>query len=63
MSMMGHPMDEIRVQLKGYNDPSNMINLRGIGGSLMNNQGIEAKLEVRLESRGAHNTIRLPSRL
>ena len=33
--MMGHPMDEIRVLVKGHNDPSNMINLRGIGESLM----------------------------
>ena len=33
--MMGHPMDKIRVQFKGHNDPSNMINLRGIGESLM----------------------------
>ena len=28
-------MDEIRVHLKGHNDPSNMIDLRGIGESLM----------------------------
>ena len=34
--MMGHPMGEIRVLLKGHNDPSNMSDLRGIGESLMN---------------------------
>ena len=33
--MMGHLMYEIRVQLKGYNDPTHMIDLRGIGESLM----------------------------
>ena len=33
--MMGHLMDEIRVQLKGHNDTSNMIDLRGIGESLV----------------------------
>ena len=33
--MMGHPMDEIRVQFRGRNDPSNMIDLRGIGESLV----------------------------
>ena len=33
--MMGHIMDEIRVLLQGHNDPSNMIDLRGIGESLM----------------------------
>ena len=33
--MMEHPMDEVRVLIKGHNDPSNMINLRGIGESLM----------------------------
>ena len=34
--MMGHPMDKIRVLVKGHNDLSNMIDLRGIGESLMN---------------------------
>ena len=33
--MMGHPMGEIRVLIKGHNDTSNMIDLRGIGGYLM----------------------------
>ena len=33
--MMGHPMDGIRVLIKGHNNPSNMIDLRGIGESLM----------------------------
>ena len=28
--MMGHPMDEIRVMVKGHNGPSNVIDLRGI---------------------------------
>ena len=32
---MGHPMGEIRVQLKGHNDPSKMVDLRGIGESLI----------------------------
>ena len=33
--MMGHTIGEIRVLLKGHNDPSNMSDLRGIGESLM----------------------------
>ena len=33
--MMGHQMDERRVLVGEHNDPSHMINLRGIGESLM----------------------------
>ena len=33
--MMGHTMDKIRVQVKGHNNPSNIIDLRGSGESLM----------------------------
>ena len=33
--MMGHLIDEIRVLLKGHNDPSNMTDLRGVGETLM----------------------------
>ena len=33
--MMGHPMGEVKFLVKGHNDPSNMIDLRGIGESLM----------------------------
>ena len=30
-----HLIDEIRVRVRGHNDPSNIIDLRGIGESLM----------------------------
>ena len=33
--MMGHPMNEIGVLIKGHDNPSNTVNLRGIGESLM----------------------------
>ena len=33
--MLGDPIDKIRVPVKGHNDPSNMIDLSGIGESLM----------------------------
>ena len=42
--MMGHPIDEVRVLLKGHNDPSNMINLRGIGESLVDREDIDLNI-------------------
>ena len=36
--MIGHTMGGIRVWVEGHNDRSNMIDLRGIGESLMDNE-------------------------
>ena len=44
--MMGHPMGEIWVMVKGHNERSNMSDLRGIGESLMFSAVSDIKIKM-----------------